>query len=225
MVQIAKFQFNPFGENTYLVYNDSKECIVIDPGCSNSKECAILGDYIDNNGLKPILVASTHGHIDHMCGLEYVIDRYKTPYALHGDDKPTLVHSFDFGPSMGFDIAKVPTVDIDLSQNDEINLGDDVIEVLHTPGHSPGGVCLFLRDDKILFTGDTLFKGTIGRTDLPNGDYNKLMSSIVTKLLPLGGDVRVFPGHGGDSTLAEEVQTNPFIVEVLENRVNPVYEN
>lgn len=224
MVQIAKIQFNPFGENTYILFNERKQAIIVDPGCSNTKECQTLAAYIQKNEFEPIMVLSTHGHIDHVCGASFAVDTFKVPFALHGDDYDTLHGNLDFCASMGFDMTSVPSINVDLSSNNKVMLGDDVIEIIHTPGHTKGGVCLLFNDGKMMLTGDTLFHGSIGRTDLPGGDYNQLMDSIIKKLLPLG-DVRFFPGHGGDSTIGQEANSNPFIVEVIENRVNPVYEN
>lgn len=220
MIQIAKLQFNPFGENTYILYGKSGECIIVDPGCSNAREWSTLTAFVAKNNLKPIIILATHGHVDHVCGADFLVNEYKVPFALSSADAEVLTSNLEFAASMGFDMERVPKIDIDLSKTKQITLDGEVIEIIPTPGHTQGGVCLLMRDQKVMLTGDTLFHGSIGRTDLPGGDYKALMGSILNNLLPLGGDVKFFPGHGSESTLANEATYNPFITEVLNKEVN-----
>ncbi len=216
MLKLAKIQFNPFGENTYVLSNDAKEAIIIDPGMSNPQECEALRGFLNKNELRPIMVAATHGHIDHVCGVVWTVGEYEIPFAMNRADDMVLNANLDYAANMGFDMDVVPSVDVDLAQTDHIMLGDEKIMVIPSPGHTPGGVAFYLEAEKILVTGDTLFKESIGRTDLPGGDYKVLMTSIMNNILPLGGDVRIFPGHGADSSLASEGQRNPFITDIIE---------
>ena len=203
---------NPFGENTYILSNETNQCVVVDAGMSNAKEQERLAQYIEKNNLKPILALNTHGHIDHISGVQWLKDTYKTPFALHEADLPILEAAPGYADMLGFGECPVPTVDQKLKDGDELPLG---IKVIHTPGHTAGGICLWVEGQKMLLTGDTLFRESIGRTDLPTGDYDALMRSIVGKILPLGSDVTFFPGHGPQSTLGYEMERNPFITEAM----------
>lgn len=223
MTKIANLVFNPFGENTYVIFDQTLECVIVDAGCYSTKEQQALVNFIENNNLKPVLAINTHGHIDHMCGVEFVKQRWGVPFAMNVLDKPLLDSVPSYGASMGFDIQDVPTVDIDLSTQSIIEFGESKIEIVQTPGHTPGHVSLYLSDIKTLLTGDTLFRESIGRTDLPGGDYSVLMNSIIKKIVPLGGDVVVFPGHGPKTEIAHEIMYNPFITEVLNGEVNANY--
>lgn len=220
MIKLATLSFNPFGENTYVLYNDSKECIIVDAGCYTDKEHQTLKAFIEKNELKPILALNTHAHIDHICGIDFVKQEWKVPFALHHNDTTILELVPSYAASMGFDIQNVPTAEIDLAEMTSFKLGDSVINIINTPGHTPGGVSIHIPEEKILITGDTLFRESIGRTDLPGGSYNQLMDSIIEKIIPLGSDTTIFPGHGGKSTLSHEMMFNPFITEAIQGQVN-----
>lgn len=221
MIQIAKIQFNPFGENTYVLYNAAIcQAIIVDCGCYNAAEEDRLAAFIDKNNLRPIMVLCTHGHIDHICGALSACKRWDIPFALHSADAEVLSSNIEFAESMGFNVPQVPAIDIDLATTKEIKLGDHTIEIIPTPGHTPGGVSLYVRTQDMLLTGDTLFDGSIGRTDLPGGDYKTLMTSIMGNIIPLNGTTKIFPGHGPDSTLAHQAMYNPFITEVMQGEVN-----
>ena len=216
MLKLAKLQFNPYGENTYILSNDSGEAMIIDPGMSNQAEQQKLSSFVEKNNLKPVMVVATHGHVDHVCGALWAVNEYGVPFAMSAADNGVLTSNIGYASNMGFDMEEVPVVSVDLSQTDHLMLGDEKITVIPTPGHTSGGVSLYLEAQKILITGDTLFKESIGRTDLPSGDYKELMGSIMNNILPLGGDVMIFPGHGPDSTLSSEAQYNPFVTDILE---------
>ena len=219
-MKIACLTFNPIQENTYVVWDDTRECIVIDAGNSNPREDAALDNFILQHGLKPVLAVNTHGHFDHTLGVEHVKQRYGVPFALSSKDQFLVDNAATSGSIFGVKIGTMPTADLDLDTMEEVRFGESVLRVIRTPGHTPGHVALYDPASKALFTGATLFRESIGRTDLPGGDYSWIMRSILDHLVPLGDDVRVYPGHGPESTIGHEVLYNPFIVEVMNEEVN-----
>lgn len=219
-MKIACLPFNPIQENTYVIWDDTKEAAIIDAGNSSERENAALEEFITRNGLKPVLAVNTHGHFDHTLGVEFVKKRYGVPFALSSKDKFLLDEASASGSVFGVKIGAMPSAEIDLATTPEIRFGNTVLRVIPVPGHTPGHVALFEPKSKALFTGDTLFRESIGRTDLPGGDYSWIMRSIIEQLLPLGDEVHVYPGHGPESTIGHEVIYNPFIVEVLNDEVN-----
>lgn len=219
MVKVAVFVFNPFQENTVVVSDGTGECVIIDAGNYSGTEDAALAKYIQDNGLKPVMAINTHGHVDHMLGVASVKRQFGVPFALHSDDNFLIESAITHGSIYGFNVKEIPTVDIDLKGKSEITFGETTLKIIETPGHTPGHICLFVENDKILFTGDTLFKESIGRTDLPGGDYSWIMKSILEKIVPLGDDVNFYSGHGMSSTIGHEVLYNPFVVEVIQGDV------
>lgn len=220
MINVAVLPFNSFQENTYVLSDETKACVIVDPGNNNDRENEKISQYIDQNGLKPAMIVNTHGHVDHLLGVKYLQDTYHIPFALHGDDAFMLPGIPMQGRLYGFEIEDSPVMDIDLSQEKTIKFGNSELEILHVPGHSPGHVALYSKESGFLLSGDVLFWGSIGRTDLPGGDYRQLMTSIIGKILPLGGGVVVYPGHGRSTTISQELDRNPFIREVLDGDVN-----
>ena len=218
-MKIACLQFNPIQENTYVVWDDTLEAVVIDAN-SNPREDAALDNFIAEHGLRPVLAANTHGHFDHTLGVAHLKKRYGIPFAMSLKDAFLLDNASTSGSIFGVPVGEMPSVDTDLDTTPEIRFGHTVLRVLRTPGHTPGHVALYEPQSKSLFTGDTLFRESIGRTDLPGGDYSWIMRSILDILLPLGDEVHVYPGHGPESTIGHEVLYNPFIVEVLNEEVN-----
>lgn len=223
MIKIKVFAVNTFREATYVVSDEAtKKAIVIDSGIFTEKETERFNEYIRKNELQLVMAVNTHLHVDHILGVSLVQALYNIPFAGNSKEAKLLkaahtsARMFNMVPALPF----VDKIDLDLNDVKVIVFGDSELEVIDTPGHTVGGVSLYHRESKTLFTGDTLFKGSIGRTDLEGGSYPELMNSIITKIIPLGGEVTIYPGHGDHSTLAEEVQSNPFITDVLNNEVS-----
>lgn len=220
-MEIVKFVFNPIQENTYIVWDESKECIIIDAGNMSAREDRVLADFIEEQGLKPVLAVNTHCHFDHILGVEFLKMTYGVKFAASSADLDLLKSGRASGAMFGMELGALPEeIDIDLANLDEIKFGNTTLRVIATPGHSKGCVSLLHEESKSLFTGDTLFRESIGRTDLPGGDYPTIMQSIIKKILPLGDEVVVYPGHGDKSNIGHESLYNPFVVEVLNNEVN-----
>ncbi len=218
-MNIARLIFNPFQENTYVLWDDSRECVVVDAGCYMPREENELTEFVRNKGLKPVMLVNTHGHVDHLLGVAAMKEEWNVPFALHGDDRFLVESARMHGALYGFEVKEIPQVEIDLKGRETLSFGNTVLRILHTPGHTPGHVCFFEPESKTLFSGDTLFRESIGRTDLPGGDYGWIMKSIVDRLLPLGDEVTFYPGHGPESTIGHEVLYNPFVTEVLNGDV------
>ncbi len=220
-MNIAVLQFNPIGENTYIIWDQTLECAVIDAGACNERENQALFNFIEERGLTPKLAINTHGHFDHVMGVEALRERYGVQFAISSKDKFLLDSSTPGSVIYGVKVGAMPTIiDIDLDEKESISFGQTTLKVIATPGHTPGHVALFEPERRVLFTGDTLFKESIGRTDLPGGDYSWIMKSILESIIPLGDDVEFYPGHGASSTIGHEVLYNPFVVEVLNSEVN-----
>ncbi|MEG1842221.1 MAG: MBL fold metallo-hydrolase [Alistipes sp.] len=219
-MKIACLQFNPIQENTYVVWDETLECTIIDAGNSNEHENTALRNFITDHKLHPVLALNTHGHFDHTLGVEWLKQTYGIPFALSAKDQFLVDGAAVSEEIYGIKIGAMPTTDIDLETQKEVHFGNTTLTVIPTPGHTPGHVSLYDAASKSLFTGDTLFRESIGRTDLPGGDYSWIMRSILDKIIPLGDEVRIYPGHGPESTIGHETLNNPFIVEVLNNEVN-----
>jgi hydroxyacylglutathione hydrolase len=211
MIKIKTFVFNAFQENTIVLYDETGEALVIDAGCQTLAETKDLTDFIKNTDLKPILLLSTHGHIDHVLGNRVLKNQYNIPYRAHKGDRSLIENAVEHGILFGLDIQAPPLPDNYISENEQIHFGNSVLEVIHLPGHSPGGVGFYCKDQHFIVVGDVLFKGSIGRTDLPGGDFDQLISSIRTRLLVLPENTIVYPGHGPHTTIDEEKRTNPFL--------------
>lgn len=218
-MKIAVFVFNPIQENTYIVWDDTKACAIIDAGNNGPREDIVLKNFIAEHGLKPILAVNTHGHFDHVLGAAFLQKEYGIPFALSGKDRFLLESASVSGQIFGVEIGQLPSIDLDLDTVEEVRFGDTVLKIIRTPGHTPGHVALYEPQTKNLFTGDTLFRESIGRTDLPGGDYSWIMRSILEQIIPLGDEVTLWPGHGEKSTIGHETLYNPFVVEVLNNEV------
>lgn len=210
-MKIKTFTVNGFAVNSFVLYDDSGECLLIDPGYYEQKEKESLLRFISENQLKPVQVLNTHCHVDHILGNKFVMEQYKIPLSVHEEDEFLLNRASQMGEIFGFKGVSSPPVDNYLKEGDIIRFGKSEINVIHTPGHSPGSVSFYNEQDAFVIAGDVLFAGSIGRTDLPRGNYKTLISSIVEKLLVLPGETVVFPGHGPSTTITHENDTNPFL--------------
>ncbi|MCF0163949.1 MAG: MBL fold metallo-hydrolase [Bacteroidales bacterium] len=211
MVKFKIFYVNPLRVCCYLLWDETKECVIIDPGCSSESEKERITKFIAAENLKPTKVLLTHGHFDHVVAVGYMTDKYNIPYYLHPLDVALSRKAEGICQTLGFPMTR-PTVEcIPLRDGDKVSFGESSFEVIHTPGHTLGGVCFYIKEQNILFSGDTLFQGSIGRTDFEDGDYEQLISSITNRLLPLPDITEVYPGHGLKTTIEEEKRTNPFL--------------
>ncbi len=212
---IKRFVFNDVGVNTYVIVNkQTNEAIVIDPGMYTDDERLIFDDFVSDYKLQISLVLLTHGHFDHWFGADFLRSK-GARVLMHRMDLPIIEQSVAIAEEYGFEIKQIPQIDGYLNDNKSIKLGDINIDVIHTPGHSPGHVCLRLEKEKVIFTGDLIFKNTIGRTDIPGGDYDVISKSIKDKILALKEDYTLLPGHGSETTLADELLNNPFILNIV----------
>ena len=212
MLKIMTFVFNPFYENTYLVWEDeSKEAAVIDPGYTTPEEEKKFDDFVSENNLSLKYMINTHGHIDHILGNAYTKNKYDVKYLAPEKDVFMINMLKQQGEQFNIPVNESPAADGFISEDDEIKLGATIGKFLFTPGHSPGEYCLYFADDKICFTGDVLFREGIGRYDLWGGDEKILIESIKTKLLTLPDDVGIYPGHGDPSTIMHEIDNNPYL--------------
>ena len=218
-MNIKRLVFNPFRENTYLVWDDTSEAIIIDAGNMSEAENEHLRTVVEELGLKVVMAVNTHGHFDHTQGVMYVTKQFGAKFACSGEDK-FLMASDSSATMYGLKCNPVPEIDIDLSKVESISFGNTTLRIIKTPGHTPGHVSLYNEEVKVLFTGDTLFRESIGRTDLPGGDYSWIMKSILEEIIPLGDDVKIYPGHEESSTIGHESLYNPFVTEVLNNEIN-----
>ena len=211
MLQIKSFEFNPVAENTYIIYNEFNDCIIIDPGCYFDEEKEVLTAFVTNNGLKPVMLINTHCHLDHVFGNKAMAEKYGLTLQLHENEKPLL----EFAPASGL-MYNLPFDNytgefLFLKEGDIIRVGEDELRVLLTPGHSPGSLSFYSEKDKFVISGDALFRGSVGRSDLPGGDHDLLIKSIKENLMVLPGDTKVYSGHGRVTTIEEERKTNPFL--------------
>lgn len=212
MIEIQHFEFSPFMENTYLLSDESGECVIIDPGCYEQAEKDVLKAYVESKELKPVALLNTHCHIDHVFGNKFVLDTWDIPFKMHELDIPLLKSLQRTAEVYGIpnvDESPDPTDFID--EGDQITFGNSTMDILFVPGHAPGHVAFVSKEQKFVIGGDVLFSGSIGRTDLPGGHYETLIESIKTKFLPLGDDYTVHSGHGPSTNIGFEKENNPFL--------------
>ena len=211
MIQIYSFTFNAFEENTYILYDETKECVIIDPGCYDKSEKQTLTRFIETNKLQVKYLLNTHCHIDHVLGNAFVKHTYGVDLYIHQADEPVLRAVINYAPSYGFVQYEATEADHYLNEGDIVKFGNSSLAVLFVPGHAPGHIALYNKEQQFCIGGDVLFQGSIGRTDLPGGDFKTLINSIRTKLFPLDNEVTVYPGHGDPTTIGEEKKYNPFL--------------
>ena len=213
MVQVKSFTFNFFNENTFVFWDDeTKESAIIDPGVYSSDEQKTLTDFITNQKLNIKFLINTHCHIDHILGCKFVKEKFNPVYYAPEKDILLLENSVMQAQMFDINFEEPPSPDKLINDETELFLGDSKIVFLFTPGHTPGEYCLYLEKEKICITGDVLFKEGIGRTDLWGGNYDALINSIENKLFSLPDDVKIYPGHGDESTIGYEKQYNPFLI-------------
>lgn len=211
MIAIRNFIFNELEVNSFVLYDETKECIIVDPACNSEMQRRELFSFVDGNQLKTRFIINTHGHFDHVFGNSWVKSTFQCPLLIHRNDLPLLEQADKYGGIFGFNVSLSPMPDQFLNHGDIIRFGSSELEIIHVPGHSPGSVVLYARDDKFVIGGDVLFKGSIGRTDLPGGDYNLLIRGIREKLMILPEGTVVWTGHGPKTTIGREHDTNPFL--------------
>lgn len=210
MITVKGFMFNPVQENTYILFNEQLICGIIDPGCYSSAERKELRDFINEYKLSLNYLLNTHCHLDHVFGNKFVFDTFRTYLHIHEKEKPVLDYAPISGKNWNLPFDNYNDELILLKEGDIILLGEDKLTVLFTPGHSPGHVVFYCEAQKFIIGGDVLFKGSIGRTDLPGGNYETLLRSIRQQLFTLPEDVIVYPGHGAPTTIGYEKKNNPF---------------
>ena len=211
MTKTKLFVFNPFQVNTYVLYDDVGKCIIIDPACYEDPEKRALSDFIKNEGLEPVMILNTHCHIDHILGNNFVKNEFGIPLKTHKDSLMFIENGKEYAMTFGFEVEDLVKPDEFLDDGDIIEFGGQKLKVIHTPGHADGSLCFYNEQAGKLFCGDVLFKAGIGRTDLPTGNYDTLISNIKEKLLVLPEDVVVYPGHGPETTIGMEKKANPFL--------------
>lgn len=211
MLTVEYFTFNPFQENTYVVYDEEKNCIIIDPGCSNSFENEELDAFISENQLRPGCIFLTHSHIDHVYGLAYVKSKYGVPIVGHTLASKGIATTELVAKLYGLNITLPPDLDQRVDESDTISIGKHVMKILFCPGHSPDHLVLYNKENAFAIVGDVIFKESIGRTDLPGGNYETLMESIHQKILLLPSETILYPGHGPETSIKQEITNNPFL--------------
>lgn len=213
MLKLEQFVFNPFSENTYVVYDENtKECVIIDPGCSNAGEENELFDFIDSHHLKPLMVINTHGHIDHIMGNTAAKKKYGIKVAAHPNVKNDFLRSRQQAAMFGMPfVGECELPDEDLEDGQIIKVGESTLEVISTPGHATGSISLYAEIEGWVFTGDALFCRSIGRTDLPGGNYEQLRTNIIERLFHLPDDTEVYAGHDQSTTIFDERRYNMFL--------------
>lgn len=210
-MNIVKFVFSPFQENTYVLYDETKECVIIDPGCYDEKERKRLADFIEDRGLKPVRLLNTHCHIDHIFGNKFVSELYNLPLESHKDEQQMIEYSESKAGIYGVALEKSPAITVFWDEGDVITFGNSELEVLFTPGHSPASISFYNRKGNFIIGGDVLFRESIGRTDLQGGNFETLAHSIRTKFFTLPNETKVYSGHGDVTTVGYEKLHNPFV--------------
>jgi glyoxylase-like metal-dependent hydrolase (beta-lactamase superfamily II) len=212
MIQLRYFTFSPFQENSYVLWDDEGTCIVLDPGCYDHHEWDRLRRFLDENELRPTRLINTHCHLDHIFGNHYIESAYGLLPEFHEAEMPVFTNAGIAASMYGVRMVAGQEPERFLTEKDTIAIGGTELRILFTPGHSPGSLSFYNERDGWVISGDVLFQQSIGRTDLPGGDYDTLIRSIFEKLMPLPDDTTVFSGHGPETTIGYEKRNNPFLV-------------
>ncbi|HKK09412.1 MAG TPA: MBL fold metallo-hydrolase [Bacteroidales bacterium] len=211
MITIQKFTFNSFQVNTYLLYDETKECILIDIACQDQREQEQLLSFIKDNNLNVKEIVNTHNHVDHILGNTFAKNTFNAPLTAHKEGDPFIRTAPASAEMLGFSMGNPVFPDHYIKEGDVIRFGNSKLKVLYTPGHADGSICLHSKEEKFVIAGDVLFRDSIGRTDLPTGDYDLLNKNIREKLFSMPDETVVYPGHGPETTIGEEVMNNPFV--------------
>ena len=213
MLNIQKFVFNPYQENTYVISDETRECVIIDCGALFDNEQLTLSEYIEENLLTPVQLLCTHGHFDHCVGIDMIYQQYGLKPLIHKKDANLLDQLPDqamYFIGMEYD-HEVPPIGKFIDENDVITFGNHQFSILHTPGHTPGSILFYCEEEHCIFSGDTLFQMSIGRTDFPGGSYQEMMNSLRNVIIPLPDETVVWSGHGPKTTIGKEKLYNPFL--------------
>ncbi len=219
IMQVKSFIFNDFREITYIVFDETThQGIIIDPGCNKPSEQKRLTGFIEKNNIELTAIVNTHGHLDHICGNKFVKETYQIPIYIHQKELSNLESAPLHAEFYGFSFEPSPLPDQFIKEGDTITFGHSTLHIVETPGHTEGSISLLSPQKEALFSGDVLFKGSIGRTDLPGGDLDVLLSTLKNKILTLPDTTTIFPGHGYETTVGEEIKTNPFLTELVNEK-------
>jgi len=211
MIQIKSFAFNPYQENTYILFDESNECVIIDPGMYTGDEQNAFLKFIADHDLKPVLLLNTHCHIDHVLGNKFIFDTYGLLPRFHKGEQAVINSVVSYAPQMGIRYDVSPLPEFYLPESGTIEFGNSKLDLIFAPGHSPAHLCFYNKEQQFIIGGDVLFYRSIGRTDLPGGNFDLLILNIREKLFTLPDEVRVFPGHGPSTSIGFEKQHNPFL--------------
>lgn len=213
MIEVQPIEVNHFQVNCYVLYDEeTKQCAIVDPGAEANYEEAQITQFIESQGLTPVMILLTHAHVDHLAGLKQVCERYHLPVTLHAEGAPLLKQAPAYGSVMGFEVERLDGLETQfVADNEILTLGNGSIECRYVPGHCPGSMCYVLHEEQKVLTGDALFHFSIGRTDLPGGDGVLLIEKIKSRLMTLGKDYEILPGHGIPSKVWKEQKYNPFL--------------
>ncbi len=212
MIQIKKFTFNYVQENTLVLYDETKACVIVDPGNLFDYEDEQLDEFIASEGLQVQKIINTHTHFDHIFGVNHIREKYKVPFLAHKEDNMLIDLYPEWCAMRGVgQVEPVAYPDIYLNEGDVVKFGNSELKLFHVPGHSPGSLVIYNPEQQFLIVGDVLFQGSIGRTDLPKGNFDELINGIKTKLMTLPDEVKVYCGHGGETTIGAEKRSNPFL--------------
>ncbi|QZE13562.1 MBL fold metallo-hydrolase [Halosquirtibacter laminarini] len=211
MMNIACLTFNPVQVNTYVIWDETLECVIIDPGCSNSSEEQQLVDFIENKGLSPVRLLNTHGHFDHIWGNNFVSKKWNLDIEAHAFSQEIMDKGPSQGAMFGIDVPEAAPISKEIQEGDKIHFGNSTLDTLHVPGHEPGSIVFYSASDHFMVCGDVLFNGSIGRTDLYKGDYEQLIRGIKTKVIILPDETIIYSGHGVSTSIENEKRNNPFL--------------
>jgi len=209
-MEIYKLVFSPITVNTYILADHSGKCAVIDCGCYDEGEFATLTDFIDGKGIEPVLLLNTHCHLDHVFGNKMFLGKYNLGPFCHTDEGMNRKNAQQYAQFFGLVMDEPPPPAGFLTDGQSVSFGSETFVALHVPGHAPESLSFYSEKNGVVFTGDALFSGSIGRTDIPGGDHNSLINSIKSKLFVLPPETVVYPGHGEPTTIEKEMKSNPY---------------